>query len=62
MKKKSEIEYYEPPRDIVEITEKRTMDIVRVWGYSPKNTIGQLATSLYLQGMEDVVRVQLRKK
>ena len=55
------VEEYKPPKEMVEVAEHRTKDILRKWSWNQDNTIGQLAISLYLQGMCDVINVSKLK-
>lgn len=55
MKKKNEVKEYEPPIEIANIAEKRSMDIYRQWAWNPRNDIRKLIVSLYMQGMNDAI-------
>lgn len=52
---KLEISEYRPPVEIVDVAERRAMDIYRQWAWNPRNDIRTLVVSLYLQGANDVI-------
>jgi hypothetical protein len=55
--KKYPIEHITLPIDIAETAENRTRDLLSHWSKGSKNTLSQLAVSIYLQGIEDATKV-----
>lgn len=50
------VETYTPPEGIVRVALERTKGITRRWGAGQRSTLGQLAVSAYLQGIEDAIK------
>ena len=55
---KKKLEYINVPRELAETAIDRTKEIVSKLTRNPRTTVGDILTSVYLQGISDCVTVQ----